>query len=1031
MSKQIEFDFQKLTYQTEAVNSVLNLMKDLDKTTDSIYGERKRMFTRFENEHIGNRGIVKKQKLIDNMHQIQENNNLFRTHDFPENHFTIEMETGTGKTYVYLKTILELNAQYKFTKFIIVVPSIAIRSGVMKSIKMLGKHFKSYGINLVTHSFIYNANNLGRIGTDLVEGKELSICVMNTQAFNKANVNKIRNKDEYDKVLWEDIRGIRPIVIIDEPQKIEGTEKKKSESLKAIEDLNPLFVLRYSATHKKLYNLIYKLDSYDAFANELVKKIEVKTIHSDISKSAPYIRYLNFTTDLKARIEIFHQEQGGRILFKSFDVKGNDSLYDLSGKMAQYENMRITEEPHKLKPLKVATPESVFELPLGKSNIEKSDIELVRIQIAITIKEHLDKQFAILDKGEKIKVLSLFFIDEVSKVRDYTQADHRGIYLRIFDEEYEKLVTQEHYKEKFEKYQACFKQYKEVNAIREGYFAIDKNKKEVEVEITGWDVTKEEYKVKAKSQEDIDRAIDLILDKKDELISFDEPLAFVFSHSALREGWDNPNVFNICTLKEGASEIAKKQEIGRGLRLPVDIEGIRCKDMSINKLTVIANDNYEHFAKMLQDDFNSKMEFNREEVTPEIIKGALLAAGVPKVKVTSELVNCLREELLSRGMINQKNIATKEMKSLKEITFENETLHEHELMIKEKLVQYMASKGSRKVPISNGDNEKSRINAEYKFVREPQFRAIIEPLVKNLKKRTLYHAPIDKEKFIMDCINEINDYTRYMHLQMQYVQEVAAGGFEENTKKFEMEKVDQDLIDIDLMIETERKSDFEIANYMMYHTMLPRLALLRIIKGVENREVLNHQDILEMVTAKIAKQFKEAKAHALVEEKVGNYELIKGYELDRKSILELDQLDEEQFEALKKEKKVYETDESKKRAMNRYYQLDSKGEHAFASALEKSTDVLLFTKLKRGGFIIDTPYGNYTPDWAIICKEEDDKPKLYFVVETKCDKGEDDLSIQEKTKIICGQLHFAAVSEQIKFDWVNSYEMFKHNFLNK
>lgn len=1029
MSKPIEFAFAKLDHQTEAVNSVINLMSGLQRKSDSIYGNRTRALRHNEHEHVANKRIVKGQRLLRNLRKVQEENNLFRTDELQGNNFTIEMETGTGKTYVYLKTILELNANYQFTKFIIVVPSVAIRSGVMKSIKMLSKHFKTYGIDLAAHSFMYDANNMGQISTALVESQDLSICVMNTQAFNKASINKIRNQDEYEKVLWDDMRGIRPIVIIDEPQKMEGTEKKKSESLNAIEALEPLFVLRYSATHKKLYNLIYKLDSYDAFDKELVKKIEVKTIHSDISKSSPYIRYLNFTDDLKARIEIFHQEQGGRILFKSFDVKGNDSLYDLSGKMAQYENMRITEEPHKLKPLKVATPESVLELPLGKSNIEKSDIELVRIQIAITIKEHLDKQFAILDKGEKIKVLSLFFIDEVSKVRDYTQADHRGIYLRIFDQEYQKLVTQEHYKKKFEKYQAYFKQYKEVNAIREGYFAIDKNKKEVEVEITGWDVTKEEYKVKAKSQEDIDRAIELILDKKDELISFDEPLAFVFSHSALREGWDNPNVFNICTLKEGASEIAKKQEIGRGLRLPVDIEGVRCKDMSINKLTVIANDNYEHFAKMLQDDFNSKMEFNREEVTPEIIKDTLLAAGVPKVKVTSELVNCLREELLSRGMINQKNIATKEMKNLKEITFENEILHEHELMIKEKLVHYMASKGSRKVPISNGDNEKSRINAEYKFVREPQFRAIIEPLVKNLKKRTLYHAPIDKEKFIMECINEINDYTRYMHLQMQYVQEVAAGGFEAHTKKFEMEKINQDLIDIDFMIETERKSDFEIANYMMYHTMLPRLALLRIIKGVENREVLNHQDILEMVTAKIAKQLKKAKAHALVEEKVGNYELIKGYELDRKSIFELDQLDEEQFEALKKEKKVYETDESKKRAMNRYYQLDSKGEYAFASALEKSLEVLLFTKLKRGGFIIDTPYGNYTPDWAIICKKEDDKPKLYFVVETKCDKDQDDLSFEEQTKIICGKLHFAAVSEHIKFDWVDNYETFKHKFM--
>ena len=1023
MANHINFQFESLDYQSQAVNSVVKLMDGLIKTTDSIYGNRVRMLRPGENEPIRNIGIVEGNRLINNLHHVQQENGLFTTDDLAGNNFSIEMETGTGKTYVYLKTILELNKQYGFNKFIIVVPSIAIRSGVMKSIQMLKEHFKTYGIDIEKHSFIYDSKNPAQVSTALVETRDLSICIMNTQAFNKGNINKIRVEDEYGQILWRDIQTIRPIVIIDEPQKLEGTGNKKSESIKAIEELNPLFVLRYSATHKKLYNPIYKLDSYDAFEKDLVKKIEVKTIHSMIPKSYPYIRYLKFTSDLKARIEIFCQEQGGRITFKAFNVRGNDSLYDLSGKMAQYENIRIAEDPHKLKSLKIATPQSVIELKQGEANIKQSENELIRIQIQLTIKEHLNKQFTILDRGEQIKVLSLFFIDEVSKVRDNSSEDGRGLYLRMFDEEYAKIIQTEPYCSKLQQYKNLFKGSQNVNQVREGYFAIDKNK--VPVEVEGWDSSKEDNKLKAKSQEEVDRAIELILEKKDELISFEEPLAFIFSHSALREGWDNPNVFNICTLKQGASDIAKKQEIGRGLRLPVDTNGVRCKDAEINKLTVIANDNYEHFATMLQADYNDNMEFNREELTPEIIQKAFISAGIPKEKVTIELVNKLREELVTKKMINEKNVFTKESKQLYEIDFEDETLREHAIKIKEEIVNYMVQKGSKKVHIINGDNEPLEPNSPHKYVREPEFRKIINHLVSNLKKRSVYKAPIDKEKFIAECIMELNDYTRHMNLQMEFIQEVATTSYEEASRKFEMDKIDSEVIEMGYVLPTEARSELELVNYIMYHTMLPRLAIMKILQGIENRDVLNSQDVLEAVTEKITKKFKEAKAKAIVQESVGSYEVIQGYELKRTKILELDTIDEEM---LQKERRVYRTDANKHRAMNKYYRTDSDGEYEFAGELEKNPNVLLFTKLKKGGFVINTPYGDYSPDWAVICKDETGQAKLYFIVETKWDKDWEDLSLEEKTKITCGKLHFAAVSDEIQFDWVRSYSEFRNKF---
>lgn len=1016
MSKHVEFQFDdKLQYQLDAIESVTNLFRGLSKKGDSIYGKTIRSKKFDENEPIRNIEIVEGDKLEENLREVQLKNNLFAT-DLVGNDFTVEMETGTGKTYVYLRTILELNKQYGFTKFIIVVPSIPIRSGVAKSIEMLKDHFRAlYNVDLTKHSFIYDSKNMKSVSTKLVETRDISICIMNIQAFNKDS-NKIRQEDEYGQILWRDIQTIKPIVIIDEPQKIEGTKKKKSQSLEAIEALEPLFTLRYSATHKKLYNPIYKLDSFDAFKNDLVKKIEVKTIHSTISKDKPYIRYLSFTTDLKAKIEIFHQEQGGRITFKSFPVRGGASLFDLSGGLNQYKDVRIQEEPHKLKPLKIATRDAVIEVPLGESNITFHESDIVKYQIRLTIKAHLDKQFEILDKGKEIKVLSLFFIDEVAKVRDKSREDERGEYLRIFDEQYKDIIEGDLvYKAKFEQYKHLFPRYTEELSVREGYFAIDKNKTAVEVE--GWNPALEESKLKAKAQEDVERGIELILNRKDELISFEEPLAFIFSHSALREGWDNPNVFNICTLKRGANEIAKKQEIGRGLRLPVDIKGNRSIDSEINKLTVIANDTYENFASTLQKDYNDNSDFDRNEVTPEIVTKTFEESGIPKEKITPELINILREELITNNIIGTNNILTKSANAIKDIEFKNETLKEHAVKIKDNLARYMVEQGSKKITIINGDNDPIEPNAPHSYVTEDVFRKIINKLTSNLNKKTIYRANIDKDKFIEDCAKELNDYTKYMHSNVTFNVETGKAGYEDS-KQFKMGEAEKQEIEdgSDLLI--EKKSDLEIVNYIMYHTMLPRIAISKILSRLTNRLILNKQEVLEDITKRINQKLNSFK-------NVFEYEVIEGYEIETAKILRFDEIDEEM---LKEEKKVYVTNAAKKRAMYKYYKMDSEGEYKFAKQLENNTNILLFTKLSKGGFVIDTPYGNYSPDWAIVYKDLQGQTKLYFIVETKWDKSWDDLTSVEKTKISCAELHFKAVSSEIQFDWVNSYKDFRGKF---
>lgn len=1021
MAKRIAFQFDdELDYQLKAIKSTVDLFKGLPRQTDGIYRPNRTKKVG-EGDPVRNQSIVTGSRLLQNLRQVQLDNKLFADNVLENNNFTIEMETGTGKTYVYLRSILELYKEYDFKKFMIVVPSVAIRKGVEKSIDQLKDHFKRlYDVDLAKHSFIYDSNNPKKVSSSLVETNDLSICVLNIQAFNKDN-NKIRSEDEYGQILWEDIKYIKPIVIIDEPQKIEGQKGKKSKSLQAIDDIEPLFVLRYSATHKQLYNQIYKLDSYAAYKNDLVKKITVKTVNGVIERDYPYIRYVAFTKDLKARIEMFSQKQGDSIRFKTFDVSANTSLEELSGGLLQYRNMRIAEEPHKLKPLKIATTDGSITLELGESNNGLEDSEATRIQIRLAIRNHFEKQFSILKSGKKIKTLTLFFVDAVSKVRDNTRPDGRGEYLRIFDEEYQSAIKG--YEKQIAKYKEYFPEYQDVLKVREGYFAIDKKNNEVEIE--DWDDSKSELDVKAKSQEDIDRGISLILERKDELISFEEPLGFIFSHSALREGWDNPNVFTLCTLKNGSSDIAKKQEIGRGLRLPVDITGNRCLDTEVNELTVIANDSYENFSRVLQEDFNQSMNFNKNEVTADILTVTLEKAGIPKEKITAELVDTFKQELMRKGVFDSNNILNKNVeqtsKLLESLDFEDEILKEHTIKIKENFTELMVQKGSHRIEIKNGDN-KPYVNTIRAFVSQEEFQQIYFGLSSNLTKRTLYKCNVDKDKFISDCIEEINSYLQYFKVTKMVNIATGKAGFND-AQMFEMEKSGDNTFDIDVGMKVTPKSDFEVVNYIMHHTMLPRLAIFKMLAGIEKRDALNFQDILDRVTQKILGLLNDAKAA-----NISSYEVIDGYELDEGQIFATDTISEDDFID---EWRVFKSDPNKKNALNEYYKMDSKGEKEFAEKLENNDNVILFTKLKKGGFVIDTPYGHYSPDWAVVCRKEGlemGSVGIYFIVETKAGKFTKDLTDVEKNKIKCGELHFKAVSELVKFDWVNSYEDFKIKF---
>ncbi len=506
----------------------------------------------------------------------------------------------------------------------------------------------------------------------------------------------------------------------------------------------------------------------------------------------------------------------------------------------------------------------------------------------------------------------------------------------------------------------------------------------------------------------------MILEKKDELISFDTPLAFIFSHSALREGWDNPNVFVLCTLKSGGSEIAKKQEIGRGLRLPVNTEGVRCLDPLTNELTVIANDYYDHFAENLQKDFNENMGFNKDEVTPELLLVTLKEAGVPLEKITPELVNSLREELHNKGILNAKNLLTVEADRIQDTTFDAPDLQEHAVKIKESFAKLMREKGTRKITVKNGDNPDTE-NGVHDYVQEGTFAKIFKTLSENLAKRTIYKLRLNKEKFIRDCTADLNAFLGGLQIRRDYSVETGKAGYDHN-QKFKMSASTTTKEVVSINEDITPRSEFVLINELMFHTMLPRLAILRVLRGLDRYDLLSDQDTFDLAVKRIMLKLQDAKAESIYE-----YEVISGYEFDTKTIFETDVIDKEMLE---KAKRVYQTSAASKRAMNKFYRTDSDGEFDFAQALEGDENVLLFTKLKKGGFVIETPYGHYSPDWAIVYRQESGESKLFFIVETKVDKEEHDLTGEERLKIRCGELHFGAVSDVIGFLWVKGYDDF-------
>ena len=583
-----------LDYQLEAIEAVCELFRgqEICRTEFTVTGDpagaQMRMGLTENDLGVGNRLTLLDEELLDNLKCIQIGNGLAPSEALASGDFTVEMETGTGKTYVYLRTIFELNRRFGFSKFVIVVPSIAIKEGVYKALQITEEHFRGLYAGVPFEYFLYDSGKLGQV-RNFAASAQIQVMVVTVGAINKKDVNNLYKDSEKtggEKPI-ELIRATRPVIIVDEPQSVDGGLSGAGKQ--ALDAMNPLCTLRYSATHLDKHHMVYRLDAVDAYERRLVKQIEIAAATIEDAYNRPYVRLVSVSNrrgTISARVELDVETASG-VHRREVTVQDGDNL-DQTTRRAVYADCCVGE-------IRAARGDQFMELrvPGGEQYLrpgqawgEVDGLVVQREMIRRTIREHLDKEKRLCPQG--IKVLSLFFIDQVARYRQYDADGNRlkGDYARIFEEEYRRLANHPDYRSLF----AGVDIGRSAEEVHEGYFSVDRRSKRI--------VDTEEGN--QAGREAAEQAYNLIMKDKEKLLSFETPLKFIFSHSALREGWDNPNVFQICSLREVRTERERRQTIGRGLRLCVNQEGQRLRGFEVNTLTVVATESYEQFAENLQ-----------------------------------------------------------------------------------------------------------------------------------------------------------------------------------------------------------------------------------------------------------------------------------------------------------------------------------------------------------------------------------------------------------------------------------------------
>lgn len=966
MSMKIQFD-ANLDYQRQAIESVTGVFagQEICHTNFTVAPlqswEEGSLFygTKEDSLGIGNRLRLLDEDIHANIRTIQLKNGLAPSETFDSKdgiHLTVEMETGTGKTYVYLRTVFEMNRLYGFTKFIIVVPSIAIKEGVQKSLEITATHFKELYENVAFDYFTYDSSKLSDV-RNFATSPDIQIMVINIDAFrksftdpeqeNKANIiHRAHDRMTGAKPI-EFIQQTNPIVIIDEPQSVDTTDKSKE----AIASLNPMCTLRYSATHVEKHHMLYKLDSVDAYEQKLVKQIEVAGIEVKDYHNKAYIKLVsvnNKKSPISAKIEIDARLKNGSIKRKEVTVTSGADLLDTrySGGRDVYDGYIIDDIYCEQGNEYISFTSKPDILKLGQALGEVDPDEFKRLQIRKTIEEHLDKEMRLRPQG--IKVLSLFFIDKVANYRWYDENGNpqKGKFALMFEEEYDRAIRKPKYSQLFEGADLDTA----AQGVHNGYFAIDKKK-----DSSGKEMLKES-KIgkdgKAASSESDGSAYNTIMKDKEWLLSFDCKLKFIFSHSALKEGWDNPNVFQICTLNETTSVIKKRQEIGRGLRICVNQDGERVHGFAVNTLTVMANESYEQFAEQLQKEIE-----NEEGIKFGVVEKHLFANIVVPVDdhnheyLGAEASKQLWEHLQSEGHIDSKGKVQDSLKaSLKNGTLAlPEAFQPHVAQIVSVL-----KKVSGNLNIKNRD-DKVKVSLNKAVYLSPEFQALWD----RIKYKTTFRVDFDTNALIEKCAEEIK-----VNLQ------VGKARFTYRKAKTEIDRsgVHTQQVQETTRVYESRAFDLpDLITYLQNETNLTRRTIVAIINKSGRLESFknNPQKFIEQSANIIKSQMRLFIVDGIKYQKIGD---------DQFYAQELFQQNELfgylKDNMVKVEKSVFD-----------HVVYDSDIELEFASAFERNEDIKLYAKLP-GWFKIDTPLGGYNPDWAVLI-EKDGKEKLYFVVETK------------------------------------------------
>ena len=1024
----MDIKFRTLNYQLVATQAVVNCFVGQSKSDGNRYmldkGKRKAnnsLQIDFINDQqgetytdiaFGNAPIQDMVRVLSNVQEQQLAAGLVRSETLvvddngkgknltsSQLNLNIEMETGTGKTYCYIRTMFELNKQYGWSKFIIVVPSIAIREGVYKSLEMMADHFHQI-YQKKARFFIYDSKALHHLESFSADGG-INVMVINVQAFNATGKDARRIYEELDE--FQSRRPIdvisknKPILILDEPQKMQA-----DKTLQSLANFKPLFILRYSATHKRDYNLIYRLDALDAYNQKLVKKITVKGIEvQGLTGTNGYLYLQSIELSKQAPVAYLELEVKTKNGFsrKIRKVKKGDDLYVLSNNSTQYSDRYVITDINGLN----NTVEFANGLTLGVLEAYGCvDEKLKRtIQIRETIRSHLQKEHELFAKG--IKVLSLFFIDEVAKYRQYDENNNviDGEYVEIFKQQYEQVVDE--FIEKYLEDSLYIQHLKniDVNKTHNGYFSIDKKSKRL-VDPDMKDKNSESAPISNDSD-----AYDLILKDKERLLSFDEPTRFIFSHSALREGWDNPNVFTICTLKHSDNTISRRQEVGRGLRLAVNKDGERMDAIrfgensqvihQINNLTVVTDESYKDFVTSLQKEMLESLSSRPTQATEAFFKGKQIVLDSGEKRIITEIeARIIYSYLLENKYIDKRTAHIVEKyhqdKANNELAELDQELQEIapqvfkliDSVLDRSLLNDMVDDGSKRVTNSLNDNFN---------------RAEFKALWKKINQKASYQIQLDSKKLIQDSIAQIQQVSKERNDKFV---ETLSYKLATGSQKDEMRHHDLEVRETFGTYETKTEQAsisaysqvrYDLVGDIAENTQLTRKTVVEILKGISSVIFNQFKNNPEAFIREVSQIINSQQASMALQHL--NYQLLgSGYP------------DSEIFTTNLVANDAYKT----KNHIWDYVTTDSKVEETFAKELDAAKEVLVYAKLP-DNFKIPTPFGSYNPDWAIAFDTALVK-EIYFVAETKGSILSEDLKLKERNKIESAKRFFETLNAQ-------------------